>query len=59
VHSDTYTTAVKEDIKMAQNIGVQVPFVFDNIWFLALNTWKHCENIRKVWEEGNSDQNHY
>jgi hypothetical protein len=47
VHSDTYTTTVKEDIKMAQNIGVQVPFVFDIYGF-----WRSTRgNIVKTLEK--------
>jgi protein disulfide-isomerase len=56
LHSDTYATAVKEDIEMAQNIGVQgVPFfVFDNKY--AVSGAQHVETfvktLEKVWEEG-------
>lgn len=56
LHSDAYATAVKEDIEMAQNIGVQgVPFfVFDNKY--AVSGAQHVETfvqtLEKVWEEG-------
>lgn len=59
LHSDAYATAVKEDIAMAQKIGVQgVPFfVFDNKY--AVSGAQHVETfvktLEKVWEEGDFD----
>lgn len=56
LHSDAYAKDVKEDIEMAQNIGVQgVPFfVFDNKY--AVSGAQHVETfvktLEKVWEEG-------
>jgi protein disulfide-isomerase len=47
LHSDTYATAVKEDIEMAQKhrcSGVPLFSIINKN--LALNTWKHSENIR-------------
>ena len=54
--TDTYAEAVKKDIEMAQNVGVQgVPFfVFDNKY--AVSGAQHVETfvktLEKVWEEG-------
>jgi protein disulfide-isomerase len=59
LHSDTYAEAVKKDIDMAQNLGVQgVPFfVFDNKY--AVSGAQHVETfvktLEKAWEEGNFD----
>lgn len=56
LHSDAYSEAVKQDIEMAQNIGVQgVPFfVFDNKY--AVSGAQHVETfvntLEKAWEEG-------
>jgi predicted DsbA family dithiol-disulfide isomerase len=56
LHSDAYAEAVKQDIEMAQNVGVQgVPFfVFDNKY--AVSGAQHVETfvktLEKVWEEG-------
>ena len=56
LHSDAYAEAVKQDIEMAQNVGVQgVPFfVFDNKY--AVSGAQHIETfvktLEKVWEEG-------
>jgi protein disulfide-isomerase len=50
LHSDAYGEAVKKDIEMAQNVGVQgVPSSSStiNMLFLELNTLKPCENIRE------------
>jgi protein disulfide-isomerase len=55
--SDSYATEVKQDIEMAQKVGVQgVPFfVFDNKY--AVSGAQHEETfvktLVKVWEEGN------
>lgn len=57
LNSDQYGEAVKKDIAMAQQIGVQgVPFfVFDNKY--AVSGAQHEETfvktLEKVWEEGN------
>lgn len=57
LHSDQYGDAVKNDIAVAQKIGVQgVPFfVFDNKY--AVSGAQHVETfvktLDKVWEEGN------
>jgi protein disulfide-isomerase len=59
LHSDEFAEAVKEDIQMAQNVGVQgVPFfVFDNKY--AVSGAQHIETfvktLEKVWEEGDFD----
>lgn len=59
LHSDAYAKEVKEDILMAQNIGVQgVPFfVFDNKY--AVSGAQHVETfvktLEKVWNEGQFD----
>jgi protein disulfide-isomerase len=59
LHSDAYGEAVKKDIEMAQNVGVQgVPFfVFDNKY--AVSGAQHIETfvktLEKVWEEGDFD----
>jgi protein disulfide-isomerase len=59
LHSDEFAEAVKEDIQMAQNVGVQgVPFfVFDNKY--AVSGAQHVETfvktLEKVWEEGDFD----
>jgi predicted DsbA family dithiol-disulfide isomerase len=56
LHSDAYAEAVKQDIEMAHNVGVQgVPFfVFDNKY--AVSGAQHVETfvktLEKVWEEG-------
>lgn len=56
LNSDAYSEAVKQDIQMAQQIGVQgVPFfVFDNKY--AVSGAQHVETfvktLEKVWEEG-------
>ena len=59
LHSDAYAKEVKEDINMAQKIGVQgVPFfVFDNKY--AVSGAQHAETfvktLEKVWDEGQFD----
>tara|TARA_R110000868_G_scaffold2048_1_gene16003 strand:- start:446 stop:1162 length:717 start_codon:yes stop_codon:yes gene_type:complete len=59
LHSDAYAKEVKEDIEMAQKIGVQgVPFfVFDNKY--AVSGAQHVETfvktLEKVWDEGQFD----
>jgi protein disulfide-isomerase len=56
LQSDAYAEAVKQDIEMAQNVGVQgVPFfVFDNKY--AISGAQHVETfvktLEKVWDEG-------
>lgn len=56
LHSDAYGDAVKKDMMMAQQIGIQgVPFfVFDNKY--AVSGAQHVETfvktLDKVWEEG-------
>ena len=59
LYSNAYAKEVKEDIEMAQNIGVQgVPFfVFDNKY--AVSGAQHVETfvktLEKVWDEGQFD----
>lgn len=59
LNSDSYGQAVKDDIAMAQQMGVQgVPFfVFDNKY--AVSGAQHVETfaktLDKVWEEGDFD----
>ena len=59
LHSNAYAKEVKEDIEMAQEIGVQgVPFfVFDNKY--AISGAQHVDtfikNLEKVWKEGQYD----
>jgi len=59
LQSDAYAKEVKEDIEMAQSIGVQgVPFfVFDNKY--AISGAQHVETfvktLEKAWEEGQFD----
>ena len=59
LQSDAYAKEVKEDIEMAQSIGVQgVPFfVFDNKY--AVSGAQHVETfvktLEKAWEEGQFD----
>ena len=57
--SDAFSKEVKEDIEMAQRIGVQgVPFfVFDNKYAIsgAQPTTAFIETLEKVWKEGQFD----
>lgn len=59
LHSDAYDSDVKEDIAMAQRIGVQgVPFfVFDNKYAVsgAQPATVFLETLEKVWKEGHYD----
>ncbi|MES2573597.1 MAG: DsbA family oxidoreductase [Bacteroidota bacterium] len=59
LHSDTYSTAVKQDIQQASSIGVQgVPFfVFDNKYAIsgAQPATAFLETLEKVWQEGQFD----
>ena len=59
LHSDSFSIAVKEDIVMAQRIGVQgVPFfVFDNKYAIsgAQPTTAFIQTLEKVWQEGQFD----
>jgi hypothetical protein len=50
--------AVKQDIEMAQKVGVQefLSFSTINMLFLELNTRNVRENNGKVWAEGDSPQ---
>jgi predicted DsbA family dithiol-disulfide isomerase len=59
LHSDMYSKEVKQDIEMAQRIGVQgVPFfVFDNKYAVsgAQPATVFLETLQKVWKEGQFD----
>ncbi|PRZ26106.1 DsbA family oxidoreductase [Flavobacterium granuli] len=59
LQSDAYATNVKQDIEMAQNIGVQgVPFfVLDNKYAIsgAQHVDTFVQTIEKVWQEGQFD----
>lgn len=59
LHSDAFSKEVKEDIEMAQRIGVQgVPFfVFDNKYAIsgAQPTEVFTQTLEKVWQEGQFD----
>lgn len=59
LQSDTYSENVKQDIEMAQKIGVQgVPFfVLDNKYAIsgAQHVDTFVQTIQKVWEEGQFD----
>jgi protein disulfide-isomerase len=56
LHSDAYSTAVKQDIQEANSIGVQgVPFfVFDNKYAIsgAQPATAFLQTLEKVWQEG-------
>lgn len=59
LNSNAFAKEVKEDIAMAQNIGVQgVPFfVFDNKYAVsgAQHVQTFVQTLEKVWEEGQYD----
>ncbi len=59
LHSDVYSTAVKQDIQEANSIGVQgVPFfVFDNKYAIsgAQPATAFLQTLEKVWQEGKFD----
>jgi predicted DsbA family dithiol-disulfide isomerase len=59
LHSEQYSKEVKQDIEMAQRIGVQgVPFfVFDNKYAVsgAQPATLFLETLQKVWKEGQFD----